>query len=226
MKPESAKLWARSVYTAGMLLAILFIPAGTLAWPEAWVLFVLFVGFSFGVFFWLKKNNPGLFRERTARGKKSKPWDKVIVAAYSLLNVAILVVAGLDHARFGWSRVPVLLRVTAFLGLVPPALIIVSAMKHNPFTSDVVRIQEDRGHRVCSDGPYRFVRHPWYIGVILIALMIPLSLGSFYALIPAALVAFLFILRTALEDKTLREELPGYQEYSRVVRYRLVPGIW
>jgi protein-S-isoprenylcysteine O-methyltransferase Ste14 len=99
-------------------------------------------------------------------------------------------------------------------------------MKENAFLSDVVRIQEDRGHTVCSKGPYKYVRHPMYVGVILIIVCFPFSLGSLYALIPALVIVILFFIRTALEDKTLQEELPGYKEYAQRVRYRLIPGIW
>ena len=226
MNAESKKLALRAVMTIAFSIAVLFIPAGTLAWPEAWAYFILLTGFSFGIFAWLKKKNPALYRERTSRKKKSEPWDKALVGAYSALLVVVLVISGLDAVRFGWSHVPLAVRILGFLGYLPCAFLTVSVMKHNAFLSDVVRIQDDRGHQVCTTGPYGFVRHPMYVGIIIAMLMIPLSLGSLFALIPAALIVLLFILRTALEDKTLRKELPGYQEYSRVVRYRLVPGIW
>ena len=99
-------------------------------------------------------------------------------------------------------------------------------MKENAFLSDVVRIQEDRGHTVCTTGPYRYVRHPMYVGVILIMICYPLSLGSLYTLIPAVIIVILFFIRTALEDKSLHEELTGYKDYAQNVRYRLIPGVW
>jgi protein-S-isoprenylcysteine O-methyltransferase Ste14 len=99
-------------------------------------------------------------------------------------------------------------------------------MRENAFLSDVVRIQEDRGHTVCTTGPYKYVRHPMYVGVLLIMLCFPLSLGSLYTLIPAGIIILLVLVRTALEDKTLMEELPGYKKYARQVRYRLIPHIW
>jgi protein-S-isoprenylcysteine O-methyltransferase Ste14 len=225
-KSSPILVWARGIFTVGFILMILFVPAGTLAWPEAWIFLIGLTGFSFGVYFWLKKRNPGLLKERTSREKAGKPWDRALLFVYYILLIALLVIPGLDAVRFGWSRVPVLLRILGFLGLIPPALLCFSTVKHNAFLSDVVRIQEDRGHRVCSTGPYRFVRHPMYDGVILAVLMTPMALGSFFAMIPAVLIGVLFILRTALEDKTLRAELPGYLEYSCRVRYRLVPGIW
>lgn len=99
-------------------------------------------------------------------------------------------------------------------------------MRENSYLSDAVRIQEDRGHKVCTTGPYKYVRHPMYIGIIIAMFSFPFALGSYYAVIPAVVIVFLFILRTALEDKTLKEELPGYKEYSRTVRFRLFPGVW
>jgi len=99
-------------------------------------------------------------------------------------------------------------------------------MRENAYLSDVVRIQEDRGHTVCTTGPYKYVRHPMYVGIFVIMLCFPLSLGSLYSFIPAAIIIILFFIRTALEDKTLLEELPGYKEYAQQVRYRLIPRIW
>ena len=100
------------------------------------------------------------------------------------------------------------------------------AMTTNAFFSTAVRIQSDRGHTVCRSGPYRFVRHPGYVGAILMSLGTPLLLGSAWALIPAAAAMVLMVLRTHLEDDTLRAELPGYEDYAHDVRYRLVPRLW
>ena len=112
------------------------------------------------------------------------------------------------------------------MGYIPGSAVAFWAMRENAFLSDVVRIQEDRGHTVCTTGPYRYVRHPMYVGVILIMICFPFSLGSLYTLIPAFIIVILFFIRTALEDKTLLEELPGYKEYAQRVRHRLIPGIW
>lgn len=138
----------------------------------------------------------------------------------------MLAVAGLDAVRFSWSRVPLALKILGFMGYIPAMIILFSVFAKNPFLSQLVRIQADRGHRVCATGPYKYVRHPMYVGIMISILCVPLSLGSFYALIPGSLIVFLFVLRTSLEDKTLYEELPGYREYAERVRYRLIPGIW
>ena len=100
------------------------------------------------------------------------------------------------------------------------------AMLSNPFLSTIVRIQDDRGHRVATTGPYRFVRHPMYVGVIVLWLSTALILGSWWALVPGLLIAVIFVIRTALEDRMLHAELPGYADYAKQVRYRLVPGVW
>jgi protein-S-isoprenylcysteine O-methyltransferase Ste14 len=223
---SKAQTIIRAILTALLLLALLFVPAGTLNWPEAWIFLLLYFTIVSGVLLLLKKNSPDLLKERTAQKKDTKSWDKVIMMSYTLLLVAFLILSGLDAKRFGWSDVPLFLKVIGFLGYLPALGFAFWAMLENAYASNVVRIQEDRGHKVCVTGPYRFVRHPMYVGVILAIICIPLSLGSYYALILSALMIFLFILRTSLEDQTLQEELPGYKEYAQKVRFRLFPGLW
>ena len=223
---SKAQTIIRATLTILLLLAFLFVPAGTFNWPEAWIFLLLYFTIVSGVLLWLKKNSPGLLKERTAPKKDYKSWDKIIMIAYTLLVIALLVVTGFDAKRFGWSDVPLLVKVLGFIGYLPAIGFAFWAMLKNAYASNVVRIQEDRGHKVCTTGPYRFVRHPMYVGVILALICIPLSLGSYYALILSALTIILFILRTSLEDKTLQDELSGYKEYAQKVRYRLFPGIW
>jgi protein-S-isoprenylcysteine O-methyltransferase Ste14 len=209
-----------------LMLALFFIPAGTFHWPEAWLFILFYLAAVGGVFIWLKKKSPSLFKERLARKKEAKKWDKTLMMVYSFLLVALLIVPGLDAVRFRWSDVPLILKGLGFAGLIPGLIFAFWAMRENAFASDVVRIQKDRGHTVCTTGPYRYIRHPMYVGVILVMLFFPLSVGSLYAYIPASVIIILFILRTSLEDKALQQELPGYKEYSRKVRHRLVPGVW
>ncbi len=231
MKKETVsklQLILRSIIGTIFFVAILFIPAGTFNWPEAWILLTSYLLFIAFLVFWLKKNNPGLLAERqqASRKKDVKTWDNIIITAYSILLLIMLALAGLDVKRFGWSKLPFTLEILGFLGFIPAMYLGFRTMVHNSYLSERVRIQEERGHTVCSSGPYRLVRHPMYVAVLLGMLCFPLALGSLYALIPAVLIIFLFILRTAMEDKTLRKELPGYQEYAEKVRYRLFPGIW
>jgi protein-S-isoprenylcysteine O-methyltransferase Ste14 len=209
-----------------LMLALFFIPAGTFHWPEAWLFILFYLAAVGGVFIWLKKKSPSLLKERLARKKEAKRWDRTLMMVYSFLLIAFLIVPGLDAVRFRWTSVPLVLKGLGFAGLIPGLVFAFWAMRENAFASDVVRIQEDRGHTVCTAGPYRYIRHPMYVGVILVMLFFPLSLGSLYAYIPASVIIILFILRTSLEDKALQQELPGYKEYSRKVRFRLLPGIW
>jgi protein-S-isoprenylcysteine O-methyltransferase Ste14 len=224
--PNKFQIIARVTVGILIILALFFGPAGTLRWPEAWLFLILYFSSVTGAVVWMKNKAPGLLKERMSRKKDAKSWDKKIIALYTFLLVALVVVAGLDAVRFAWSRVPLSLKALGFLGYVPVMAWLFWVLTQNPFLSDKVRIQADRGHRVCTTGPYRCVRHPMYAGIILLVFCIPLSLGSFYALIPASAIAFLFVLRTSLEDKTLQRELAGYSEYARSVRYRLIPGIW
>jgi protein-S-isoprenylcysteine O-methyltransferase Ste14 len=173
-----------------------------------------------------KRKDPDLLKERISPQKNVKAWDKTILRVYSLFLTALPIVAGVDAVRFRWSHVPLGLNVLGFAGLVLTMLLAFWATRENTFASAVVRIQTDRGHRVCSTGPYAHIRHPMYVGVILMAVCLPMALGSLFAFIPAVIIVGLFILRTALEDKTLKEELPGYREYAQKVRFRLIPGVW
>ena len=140
--------------------------------------------------------------------------------------LAWMIVAGLDE-RFGWSpQIPLALQLVALVIMVLGYVVGIWAMAVNRYFSAVVRIQKDRGHTVVSDGPYRFVRHPAYATGIVSCLATPILLGSLWALIPCGLVAVVTVVRTALEDKTLLDELDGYKDYARRVRYRLLPGAW
>jgi len=224
--PSKTTIIIRSVLAVLLLFFLIFVPAGTLNWPEAWTFLVLYFSSVIGLLVWMKKKAPGLLKERMAKKKDAKTWDKIIISLYSLFLVVLLVVPGLDAVRFRWSRIPLFLKMLAFIGYVPAVGFAFWAVKENAYLSDVVRIQKDRGHTVCTTGPYRYVRHPMYAGIILVMICLPLSLGSLYSYIPSFMIVVLFVIRTALEDKTLKEELPGYREYTKKVRFRLLPGIW
>jgi protein-S-isoprenylcysteine O-methyltransferase Ste14 len=220
------RILLRAIAGVLIILFLLFAPAGTFRWPEAWLSLFLYFFFVGGALLWLRRKSPDLLKERMSRNKDVKAWDKKILFVYTILLVLMLVAAGFDAVRFSWSRVPSALKVIGFSGYVPAMVLIFWAITRNPFLSEVVRIQTDRAHGVCDTGPYQCVRHPMYVGIIIFILSVPLSLGSFYALIPGSLIVFLFVLRTLLEDKTLLKELPGYREYAERVRFRLIPGIW
>lgn len=209
-----------------MLAAILFLSAGRLDWVWGWAL----VGITF---LWVSATalililrSPELIAERLGPRKGAKTWDTAIMSVVGLATIARCMVAGLD-VRFGWTTGISLPFQIATLAIAMLAYaLVVWATASNAFFSQIVRIQKERGHTVATGGPYRFVRHPGYVGTILFELAVPVMLGSWWALIPGGLSALLFVVRTALEDKTLQEELDGYREYSQRVRYRLLPGIW
>lgn len=225
-RKSKTTLIIKAVITVFFLFVLIFVPAGTFRWPEAWLFLFLYFTMVTGTLTWMKRNAPGLLKERMSRKKKRKSWDKKIMTVYPFLLISLLVVPGFDAVRFHWSRVPLAAKALGFIGFFFAISFAFWAVKENAYASDVVRIQDDRGHTVCTTGPYRYVRHPMYVGVVLGLLCFPLALGSFFAFIPAFLIFVLFILRTSLEDKTLQEELPGYKEYAQKVLYRLLPGVW
>jgi protein-S-isoprenylcysteine O-methyltransferase Ste14 len=143
-----------------------------------------------------------------------------------VLLFVMLVTAGLDAGRYQWSSTPHGIRVLGWMGFTAAAVLIWRVMSENTFSSSMVRIQADRGHKVVTTGPYRYVRHPMYVGVIVLLLSIPLVLGSWWATLPAVLIVILFVVRTVLEERTLKEHLHGYPDYMEHVRYRLLPGVW
>jgi protein-S-isoprenylcysteine O-methyltransferase Ste14 len=161
-----------------------------------------------------------------SKRKDAKTWDKIILFIYSVLVMIMLAVAGLDAVRYQWTQVSLLAKILGFLGFIPAYMLVFWTMTQNRYLSEVVRIQEERGHEVCTTGPYRYVRHPMYVGVIIFVICLPLALGSYMALFLSSLIILVFLIRTSLEDKTLHKELPGYREYAEQVRYRLIPGIW
>jgi protein-S-isoprenylcysteine O-methyltransferase Ste14 len=209
-----------------LIAVILFLAAGRLNWTWAWVYLginlvsVLIVGPI------MIRTNPETVAER-GEIKMTKKWDKIVSGFYLLaMYIALPLVAGLD-VRFGWVRdLSVAWHVAGAVVLAVGLGFSAWAMIVNAYFSTAVRIQGDRGHTVCSTGPYRFVRHPGCVGFILQALGVPILLGSLWALIPGITTAVLMIIRTSLEDRMLQAELPGYQDYVRKVRDRLVPGIW
>lgn len=207
---------------------ILFGAAGTLRWGAAWAYFGLYLaGIAVNAIF--MRHNPEAVAERgrgTAAGNW-KEWDKIVGIAFAIFYFfGILLVAGLDE-RFGWTgSLAIGWQAAGFVGFALGFGLFSWAMITNAYFSTAVRIQTDRGHQVCSAGPYRFVRHPGYVGASLQSLAMPLLFGSWWTLIAGGTAILLLILRTALEDKTLHEELTGYPEYAKKVRYRLLPGIW
>lgn len=210
-----------------LLVGSMVLLAGRWTWWAGWVFLVVFIPYSLVLFAWLAAVDPDLARERQQDADpRNEPYEKVIIPLMVVLELGLLAVAVLDAGRFGWSTVPLFVRVIGWLLLGAAGAILPWVFRTNSFASGVGRIQADRAHRVVVDGPYRFIRHPMYAGVILGMLGLPLALGSWWALIPAVLLAGLFAVRTALEDRMLIQQLPGYPAYAQQTRYRLLPGIW
>jgi protein-S-isoprenylcysteine O-methyltransferase Ste14 len=212
----------------GLVLAsVLRLVSGRADWLRAW----FYVGFTLGiqvvVGVVLQRVNPDLLVERSRLQKGTKPWDKVLAPVVAILGpLAIWCVAAWD-VRVHWPPVvSIWWSAAAFAVCALGCLVTFWAMVTNPFFSATVRIQEERGHRVIDGGPYRYVRHPGYCGALAFSIASPVALGSWLALIPAAFTAGVLVIRTSLEDRTLRAELEGYQEYARQVPSRLVPGLW
>jgi protein-S-isoprenylcysteine O-methyltransferase Ste14 len=214
------------VVTLAVQAALLFGGAGTLNWPWAWV----YLGISLAIFLingaLMLRISPETIAER-GRPREMRGWDKVVSGIGGLaMYLALPLVAGLD-TRFGWTpALSVVWHVAGAVVLTAGYGLTAWAMRSNAYFSTVVRIQSERGHTVCRGGPYRFVRHPGYVGMTLQSLGIPFLLGSLWALLPALAAVIAMVIRTRLEDRMLQAELPGYQEYTRDIRYRLVPGIW
>jgi protein-S-isoprenylcysteine O-methyltransferase Ste14 len=219
-------LWVRSVAGIAILAGLVFLSSGRLDYWQGW----LFFGANLAVVALsarLLRDDRGLIAERLHPGKGMKWWDKGYYLLSTPLCFAAVALAGVDAGRRHWSPHPRAVPYALFLAffLFGQALFL-WAKKVNPFFSSVARIQSDRGQSVCREGPYRYCRHPGYLGGLMFGLTTPLVLGSYWALLPQALAAFLLVGRTVLEDRMLKKELLWYAEYAQAVRFRLFPGIW
>jgi len=229
VKAVSTRQWIRLVVVYLLIPLILLICGGDIGWWQAWLYSLLIFAAGLGGRMWAEQRHPGLMAERQniANIQNAKAWDRVLAPLMAVsVGFPMVIVAGLDH-RYNWSpEFPLWLIVPGFILISLGYAFAVWALAENRFFSSVVRIQTDRGHVVCDSGPYRFVRHPGYAGNIPPLFGIVLALSSVWSLIPAAVALIVTVIRTALEDQTLQEELPGYRDYARRVRYRLIPGIY
>ena len=225
-KPKLIKIVLQLIILFGVLVILLFLPAGTWDWLQAWLLILfLMIYFILYIYFGIYRD-PEQTKERSKTGSNVKPWDKVIMSIYTALLPTVFILAGLDVGRLQISTVPILIQILAWAGLVFAGTIIMWTVISNTYLSRYARIQNDREQQVIITGPYQYVRHPMYLGIIVLFLSVGPALSSLLALIPGGLIAILFIVRTVKEDKMLLEELPGYKAYKTQVRYRLLPGIW
>lgn len=229
LNSASPKHWVGLIIMHLLIPLVLIICGWDLGWWLGWLYSALIVVAGIGPRMWVEKKRPGLMAERGKFGKAQnvKSWDKVLAPLMAVsISFPLVIVAGLDH-HFGWSPVfPTWLNILGFILIVLGYTFAGWAFAENRFFSTVVRIQTDRGHMVCDSGPYRIVRHPGYAGNILALPGIVMALGSVWTIIPVIVALIITVIRTALEDKTLQEELPGYRDYAHRVRYRLIPFVF
>jgi protein-S-isoprenylcysteine O-methyltransferase Ste14 len=210
---------------AGMAVA-LFWSAGRLDWWPAWVAIAIWLAWFTAMEVATLRFNPALMAERLRPPKEAELWDRFIVSILRLAQLARYILAGLD-LRYAWTGdFPMAAQIAGLVVCLLSCALFTWAMASNAYFSQVVRIQAERGHTVATGGPYRYVRHPGYVGMILFELALSTLLASWWALAAGGVCVILLILRTALEDRTLQAKLTGYVDYARLVRYRLVPGIW
>jgi len=226
MTPAIRKRLVQIGFLVLIQAVLLFLSVWKWDWWNAWTYLGEYLAFLVFNVFVLLPHHKDLVEERSQIGEGAKGWDRVIGGISAFGGLLILILAGLDE-RFGWLggiRIEVQIAAFVLLGLSYP--LFTWAMVSNKFFSTIVRIQKERGHTVQTGGPYRLVRHPGYASLLVSYLSLPIALGSPWAIIPAVVLVVNLFIRTALEDRTLQNELGGYKDYAAQVRYRLLPGIW
>jgi protein-S-isoprenylcysteine O-methyltransferase Ste14 len=227
--PKPMSRTAAILYAIGSPLALLglvFFPVGRIGWAPGWIFIaVLVAAFALSALL-LARLNPVIYRARSRFQPGTEKWDLALLALLLPAFVAEIPLATLDAGRMGWSHVPLWVVLIGYALLLAGIAVTTWAQAVNPFFEPGVRIQRERAQRVITSGPYRFVRHPGYTAAIATFVGIPLALASWWALLPAALATALLIVRTSWEDRLLQGELPGYADYARRTRYRLLPGLW
>jgi len=216
------KILLRILIFIFLLFIIIFLPAGSFAFWQGWVyLAVILIPFLFAILYFLKRDSA--FLERRMQIKERDKTQSKIQSFGSLYFLLAFILPGLDF-RWGWSSVPVWVVIFANVLVITGYLFVVQVFKENSFASRIVEVNADQ--KVIDTGPYALVRHPMYVGVILMYSATPLALGSWWALIPALLIIPLLVMRILGEERLLAKELDGYSAYMNMVRWRLIPGIW
>lgn len=211
-----------------VMAATLFLAAGDWRWSEAWFYLAEVALLSFAVSFWLLVHDPALLASRmTAPVRRDQmPWDRIFIVVVMIVFFGWLVLIGLDARRFAWSHVPVWAEGLGAVLLASGMGAVWQTFRYNTFAAPQVRVQADRAHHVVTNGPYRIVRHPMYTGAILWLVGAPLMLGSWWGVAAVPLIVVALGWRAVGEERMLRRELTGYDEYAKRVRYRLIPGLW
>jgi protein-S-isoprenylcysteine O-methyltransferase Ste14 len=211
----------------GLFALLLFVPAGTVRWPGAWVFLGIMAVASVWGLTWLGRHDPGLLAERLRPPfQREQPRsDKVFMGFFMPVWFGWYVLMAFDK-RFGWSSVPASLQVLGAVLLCLGIWLSWQVLKENSYAAPVVKVQKERGHKVVSTGPYAYVRHPMYASVILFAAGVPLLLGSWWGFVVSPLLVLALALRAVMEERMLKAELEGYADYAEQVRYRFVPLLW
>ena len=217
--------YVRFIFMYIFIALALFLPAGTIFWLQGWIYIAIMISFSTSLLTYLTRKDPELLKAR-AKTKSTESWDNKLGMIGTPFFVLMYILPGFDAVRFRWSNVPPLINVVGFIGMIIAAILFILVMRENRYLSRVVEIQEERGHKVITTGPYRIVRHPMYVAVIILYISHCIALGSLFSLIPCAIIIVLIVFRTIHEDKMLHEQLNGYKEYAQKTRYKLIPGIW
>lgn len=205
---------------------VLFWASGRIGWWPAWAVIAIWLVWFTVMDIVIFRLHPHLVAERLSPPGGAKSWDRTLLSVLRLTQLARYILAGLDQ-RFGWTgNFPVAAQIAALVVCLLSTALFMWALASNPHFSQIVRIQSDRSHVVATGGPYAYMRHPGYAAMILFELALSALLASFWAILAGGLCVILLLLRTALEDLTLKAELTGYADYARRVRYRLVPGLW
>jgi protein-S-isoprenylcysteine O-methyltransferase Ste14 len=208
-----------------LISVALFVSSGTFNWTSGWLFVAVYSLSSLISMNILYFNVPELMDERKKSHPNAKKWDRFLVTSYEFMYFPILILSGLDK-RFGYTGMPISTVIISLILILFSFLLMTWAPLVNKHLETYIRIQTDRDHSVCDKGPYTVIRHPTYLALILLFIAMPVSLGSIHGLIPAILAIIIVCIRTSLEDRVLNKELLGYREYSKKVKYRLIPYVW
>ena len=222
-----AKLLLQNTFFVVAMGALLFASAGTLRWPGAWAMLATSAVLGPACGLWLAKTDPALLEERmklTAREEQPAA-DKRFMLVFAAATFLWLITMGLDR-RMQASDVPLALQMLGLAMYLASTAFIMWVFRENSFAAPVIKVQRARDPHVISTGPYAFVRHPMYSGIMLFFVGVPLLLGSWWGVVLAPIFAVLFAVRAGIEERALVAGLPGYADYAARVRYRLLPGIW